>query len=447
MQKIIIIGAGPTGLAAACRLKELGHENFVVYERNNYAGGLCASFKDDKGFIWDLGGHVIFSHYDYFDGFLKDALGNNFLEHKRKAWVRTRGGWVPYPFQNNLKYLPKDVVSECLPGSEKCKQRNKKAINFEEWIINNLGKGIAEYFMTPFNFKIWAYPPNLLSADWIAERVSNLGLKEITANLKSTGAKTDWGPNAVFRYPLGGGIGEIFRKTAIFLNHKIEFNSETVKIDPKLKKIYLSNGKKDTYDILINTSPLDKFLKLIKGCSKDLLNTSLDLRHNGVFVAGIGINKPCPSNKCWIYFPDDNCPFFRATYLSNYSPNNTPGSKRYYSLLCETAYSEYKRESKSEIIEKTIRGLINSGLIKEADRKFIVSRFLFDINYAYPIPTLKRDDVLKKVQSKLEQMDIYTRGRFGAWKYEIGNTGHSVMQGKEVADRILKKGKENVWSL
>lgn len=61
MKKIIIIGAGPTGLAAAYRLKELGYDNFKVYEQKSYVGGLCASFKDDNGFIWDLGGHVIFS--------------------------------------------------------------------------------------------------------------------------------------------------------------------------------------------------------------------------------------------------------------------------------------------------------------------------------------------------------------------------------------------------
>ena len=65
--RILILGAGCAGLGAAYRLHELGHTNFLVVECNSYPGGLAASFIDDKGFTWDIGGHVQFSHYEYFD--------------------------------------------------------------------------------------------------------------------------------------------------------------------------------------------------------------------------------------------------------------------------------------------------------------------------------------------------------------------------------------------
>ena len=63
--RIVILGAGPTGLGAGYRLQELGYGHWEIFEKNPYVGGLAASFKDDKGFTWDLGGHVLFSHYDY----------------------------------------------------------------------------------------------------------------------------------------------------------------------------------------------------------------------------------------------------------------------------------------------------------------------------------------------------------------------------------------------
>ncbi|HEV8292939.1 MAG TPA: hypothetical protein VGP94_13485, partial [Tepidisphaeraceae bacterium] len=36
-----------------------------------------------------------------------------------------------------------------------------------------------------------------------------------------------------------------------------------------------------------------------------------------------------------------------------------------------------------------------------------------------------------------EQHGIYSRGRFGMWKYEVSNTDHSLMQGVELINRLF----------
>jgi protoporphyrinogen oxidase len=33
-----------------------------------------------------------------------------------------------------------------------------KPANFDEWIIRMMGTGIADLFMRPYNFKVWAVP-------------------------------------------------------------------------------------------------------------------------------------------------------------------------------------------------------------------------------------------------------------------------------------------------
>ena len=58
-----------------------------------------------------MGGHVIFSHYQYFDDLIDTALGKgnkvwNTLERVSYVWIRDR--WVAYPFQNNIAALPQD---------------------------------------------------------------------------------------------------------------------------------------------------------------------------------------------------------------------------------------------------------------------------------------------------------------------------------------------------
>jgi hypothetical protein len=88
-------------------------------------------------------------------------------------------------------------------------------------------------------------------------------------------------------------------------------------------------------------------------------------------------------------------------------------------------------------IEKTIQGYIDTGLIEAKDRKNIQSVHTIDIDYSYPVPTLERDKALAIIQPWLESKHIYSRGRFGAWKYEVANMDHSAVQGMEIIDKLL----------
>ena len=115
-KKIVILGAGPTGLGAAYRLKELGYKNFHMYDRLGHLGGLASSYVDDAGFTWDVGGHVMFSHYKYYDDCFDKLMGKDYQLNMRECWVRMFDSWVPYPFQNNIRHLPKEVTYECLAG-------------------------------------------------------------------------------------------------------------------------------------------------------------------------------------------------------------------------------------------------------------------------------------------------------------------------------------------
>jgi len=76
---ILILGAGPTGLGAAKRLEECIEmkgmkTNFIVVDANKSAGGLASTDTTNEGFLFDVGGHVIFSHYLYFDQCVTQAL-------------------------------------------------------------------------------------------------------------------------------------------------------------------------------------------------------------------------------------------------------------------------------------------------------------------------------------------------------------------------------------
>lgn len=82
------------------------------------AGGLACTDETKEGFLFDMGGHVIFSHYQYFDELIDAAIGSgdkswNVLERVSYVWMK--GRWVAYPFQNNISALPKDDQVTSLP--------------------------------------------------------------------------------------------------------------------------------------------------------------------------------------------------------------------------------------------------------------------------------------------------------------------------------------------
>ena len=440
-RKIVIIGAGPTGLGAGYRLKELGYKNFRIFERSPYVGGLATSFKDSEGFTWDIGGHVMFSHYDYYTKLFDTLMGDQYQENMRECWVRMFDTWVPYPFQNNIRYLPREVCYECLSGliEAQTQRDHKSARNFEEFIYAVFGDGIAKHFMIPYNFKVWAHPARLMNKEWIGERVAVVDINRALKNVILEEEDYAWGPNNQFKYPLFGGTGEFYARFHPVLKDHITLNAEVEFIDVKKKQILFSDGEVVRYDDLISAVPLDRLCNdYMNGAVPESVKTAAaNLRHSGGYMVGIGIKQPCPSTKSWMYFPEANSPFYRVTYLSNYSKYMTPDAAQYYSLLCETSYSEFKPVRGTTIVEDTIQGLINSGMLREEDRRDIVSTWVYNATYSYPTPTVERDAILSRTIPWLERNDVYSRGRFGMWKYEVSNTDHTLMQGVELVNRLL----------
>lgn len=88
-----------------------------------------------------------------------------------------------------------------------------------------------------------------------------------------------------------------------------------------------------SYDILLNTSPIDQLINHTQ------LTAPLDIMRSKVFVVGVGLRKPMTpflETITWLYMPDLAVPFFRVTVLSRYG-EVTPDGEKYWSLMCECA--------------------------------------------------------------------------------------------------------------
>jgi protoporphyrinogen oxidase len=445
-ERIVILGAGPTGLGAAYRLTEIGHDNWVIYEGTDHVGGLAASYRDPHGFIWDHGGHVMFSHYTYFDDLVERMLRGDYDQHMREAWVWLYDRFVPYPFQNNVHRLPKDAFLDSVLGVVEAQREDLPKRNFEEWIRAIFGRGIAEHFMEPYNYKVWAHPLSMMSTSWQGDRVPTVDLERILRNHLDDRDDVSWGPNNKFKFPLLG-TGMLYERIAEALDRPVQFEQRAVEVDVERSTVRFADGSADTYDRLITTLPLRDLVSMIPTAPSQLVGALDDLHYTNGFFVGIGVADPCPSSKCWMYFPGDDSPFYRVTYLSNYSPKMTPAGD-HFSLLAEVSASPHKVEDPDTLVERTIAGMVNTKLLtpEQAEHK-IVSRELMRVKYSYPVPTVGRDRALAIVQPWLMDRRVYSRGRFGAWRYEIGNTDHSVMMGVELVDHLVQGADEVTWAL
>ncbi|KAL8280651.1 hypothetical protein RQP46_006974 [Phenoliferia psychrophenolica] len=459
---LLIIGAGPTGLGAAKRLHQLQHPSFLLVDAAAEAGGLASTDVTPEGFLFDVGG--------YFDDVLNEALPKpeDWYEHQRVSYVRCKGLWVPYPLQNNISCLPVEDQVKCIEGmidaAEQRARAQPKPKTFDEWIIRQMGAGLADLFMRPYNFKVWATPTTEMQCEWQGERVAAPSLKLALSNVLNNKVAGGWGPNATFRFPARDGTGGIWKAVASTLpNERFSFGKTVIRIEGKKRIAHLSDGSTVKYRALISSMPLDEITEILDGAD-DLRPISRELVYSSTHIIGVGVRGVLPpriGDKCWLYFPEDDSPFYRATVFSNYSPFNCPQADvkvrtlqtadptlsgnvdtttarvgPYWSLMLEVSQSAQKPVDEANLVRDCIQGMINTGLLQPTDE--IVSKYHRKFHHGYPTPSLVRDGQLKVLLPELQRnFAIWSRGRFGSYKYEVANQDHSFMIGVEAVDNIL----------
>jgi protoporphyrinogen oxidase len=310
--------------------------------------------------------------------------------------------------------------------------------DFAEWLLATFGRGLCDLFLFPYNRKVWGYEPSRLGVGWMADRVAPVELSRVLEDAVVRREDRGWGPNRRFRFPSAGGTGAIWRALASRLpEERLRFGKRVVEIDADRHVALCNDGESIAYERLISSIPLDQLLAMLHG-RPDLSARARDLVFSSTHVVGVGVEGTLPRElvgKNWIYFPAPDLPFYRVTVFSNYAPANVPDPSRYWSLLCEVAESSERPVDASTVANDVVLGLQRAGLLPEPAA--IASLWHRRLPYGYPTPFLGRDAVLHPIDAALRSLGIFSRGRFGGWKYEVSNQDHSLMQGVEAVDHLL----------
>lgn len=431
MAKIVILGAGPTGLSAAYHLEKKGFFDYKIFEKEETVGGLCRSIQHD-GFTFDYTGHLLHIGDTYFKQFIESVVGmHNFNAILRRSFLYSQGVYTRYPYQINLFGLPEETIVECIEGYVSRPVTHRKPRSFHEWVLTHFGKGFGKHFFFPYQKKVLAYDIHNVSASWTGRFVPSTSLKQIIRGAVVDHQETLIGYNAKFFYPKSGGINFWVNKLANHLHSQIHTTFCVSSVNLKEKFVTFSNGHHEPYDHLINTIPLDSFLRLIQEPSSSRLASAADkLLCNRVVNFNLGVAHPNISEKHWIYYPEKQYPFYRLGFYHNFSSSMTPDG-------CSSLYGEFAhlRTSASMVNRLLKRSLKDVKRLLKIDDHDVVTEKVVHIDHAYVIYDFWRERNLGALHKRLHEYKVHSIGRYGEWKYS--SMQEAVLDGKKIADLLV----------
>ncbi len=433
MARIVIIGAGLTGISAAYHLEKKQCFEYELFEKEAIYGGLCRSITQD-GFTFDYTGHLLHASDDYFYGLIKDLVGLEQLNViQRRSFIYSQNRHTHYPFQVNLHGLPHETIVECITGYIN-RPQIAAPTTFRDWVLTTFGSGLAKHFFFPYQQKIFAHKVNHLTAQWTQRFVPSTSLKQILSGaLSDPSDKQEIGYNARFLYPKRGGIFTWVSKLAKQLLGTIHTGCNVRAVNMSSKTVTFANGHIEPYDVLISTMPLDRLLSLLhEKASTHLAPGRSKLQCNQVVNLNIGVNRPDLSKKHWVYFPEKQYPFYRVGFWHNFSSAMVPSG-------CSSLYGEFAFKNRSKrwvnsVIKQSMSTIKKLYGINPSD---VITEKIISIPHAYVTYDQWREQNLPSLLQRLEENNIYSVGRYGAWKY--ASMQEAVLDGKAVADQAIAR--------
>lgn len=402
--KYLILGAGPAGLTVANRLKQKGITDFLVLEREETAGGLCRSV-DVDGSPFDIGGgHFLDVRRPHVNEFLFQFMPEEeWDKYDRDSRILVNGNMVNHPIEANIwqmkiedqvEYLKSIAVAGCNIGTEKPEA-------FVDWIYWKLGSKVAEDYMIPYNQKMFNKELNQLGTYWL-EKLPNVSFEEtLLSCLKKKAYGTQPG-HAQFYYPKKYGYGELWLRMAGAIKENIEYGKAVKGIDFNTRTVTTADGCNYQANTIITTIPWMEFEEIV-GMPDDIKESIRKLKFSSIQTEYFADNLDTTCQ--WIYFPDPKLSYHRILVRHNFCPN----SRGYWT------------ETNSERV----------GMEAQNDN------FKYMNQYAYPLNTIKKPEIMKKLLSWSSEHSVIGLGRWG--EHQHYNSDVTVDLAMSLADGLVKE--------
>lgn len=377
--KYLILGAGPSGLTFANRLKQMGESSFLVLEKEKEAGGLCRSAQVD-GSPFDIGGgHFLDVRRPKVNEFLFQFMPEEeWDKFDRDSRIAVNGDVISHPIEANIWQMKLENQVEYLKSIAVagCNLKEEMPQEFVSWIYWKLGDKIAENYMIPYNQKMFGEDLNQLGTYWL-EKLPNVSFEETLLSCLTKKAYGEQPGHAQFFYPKKYGYGELWLRMAEEIKGQIQYDASVHTIDFDTNTVTTKEGKTYSADVIISTIPWMEF-EAITGMPQELQEKIGHLKYSSVQTEYFPENLDTEAQ--WIYYPDPQLSYHRILVRHNFCN----GSKGYWT------------ECNSTRVDETTE-----------------STFQYMNQYAYPLNTIGKPEIMKELLEWAKTRRVYGLGRWG----------------------------------
>jgi protoporphyrinogen oxidase len=453
-KKILVIGAGATGLSAAWTLAEKGFRP-IVLEQENQVGGLGNGRRFGAN-IYEYGPHLFHSNSPEILSRILKLMGDELFINERIIHIKYRGKLLRFPLilKDLLLNIPFSELIPSLISQIYYMLRSiilRPALNTsEDILIHRYGKRLYNDFFRQYTKDVWGIWPSEFSAAFAVQRVPRIDTINLIKKVWEKSLKKHTDPEKLIEKVAGKvyytcrGLGQIYERMA----EEIAKHGGEIRLNTKLLRVHVNNnrvdkvvirnstGKEETLKVraVISTIPITSLIPtLFPAVPEEVINAAKSLQYKALAFAGFLINKPfCLEALFTLY---RNRMFNRLTDEARFKMAITPEGSTIViaEVSCDKGDKNWLADE--SFLDRVQAELEEEGVFANAD---VLERHAYTYEWAYPVYKLGFEQHLAIISQYFKSIQGFTStGRQGGFLYI--NTHVAMEYGYKAAQELFTR--------
>lgn len=451
---LVILGAGPAGLAAAWRAARRGLA-VTVLERAPAVGGLAGSFEVD-GTRVDHGSHRL--HPATPARVLADLqglLGDDLQVRPRRGRLRFAGQWVGFPLRAGelLRAVPPGFLARVAAEAAVAPLRRPREDTYAAVLRRGLGPTLYGALYAPYAEKLWGLPGERISGEQARKRVTADTPWKIAGRVLRRGGGSRHNRDALqgraFYYPRRGygQLAEALAEAAVAAGARIRTGAAVDAVDTSATGVTVSTRDGEAVEAAhaFSTIPIPALAELVRpGPPAGVVEAAGRLRFRAMALVYLvhegGRWTPYDAH----YLPGPESPVSRISEPANYRacshdpPDRSPVC---FEIPCAVG-DEVWEAAEGDLVETAQAALAATGLPPVRVRTVAVRR----LPRVYPIYEVGFENSLEPLDRWARSLPaVTTLGRLGLFTHD--NSHHALAMAYDAVDALRPDGFDHrAWS-